>query len=182
LLFGYDPGLGAYPGLFNHLLALTAMSNLRLLTLFAALVACGCTTTSSRQYRADEEQKVREAVLLEHLALRDTNRVVFVSFQDSDGSRVDPSDAVISRFRAAGIPARKASESTTDDHTSVIDKASGKPGVIYYAGVVRWLNNSKVEVIAGSACASLGGGFTEFIMKKGDGGWIRTKIKRMVTI
>jgi hypothetical protein len=125
---------------------------------------------------------IREAVLLDHLTLRDTNRLVFISFQHSDGSRIDPSDTAISRIRAAGIPARKASESTTGEHTIVIDKASGKPGVIYYAGVVRWLSNSKVEVITGSTCASLGGGFTVFIMKKEDGRWMRTKTKRMVTI
>lgn len=139
-------------------------------------------TTATRQYRADEEQKIREAVLLEYLTLRDTNRVVFVAFQNPDGSRLDPSDAAISRMHAAGIPARKVSESTTDEHTIVIDKATGKPGVIYYAGVVRWLSNSKVEVITGSTCASLGGGFTVFIMKKKDGRWMRTKTKRMVTI
>ena len=158
------------------------MSTARLLAFVVALVACGCTTASTRQYRADEAQKIRESVLLEHLALRDTNRVVFVSFQDSDGSRIDPSDAVISRIRAVGIPARKASESTTDEHTVVVDRASGKPGVIYYAGVVGWLSSTKVEVIAGSTCASLGGGFTVFVMKKEDGRWTRTKTKRMVTI
>jgi hypothetical protein len=85
-------------------------------------------------------------------------------------------------IHAAGIPARKASESATDEHTIVIDRVSGKPGVIYYAGVIRWFSNSKVEVIAGSTCASLGGGFSVFIMKKENGRWIRTKTKRMVTI
>jgi len=158
------------------------MSALRFLTLLAVLVLCGCTTVSTRQYRADEEQKIREVVLLEDLALRDTNREVFVAFQDSDASRIDPSEAVISRIRAAGIPARKASESTRDQHTIVIDKASGNPGVIYYAGVLRWVNDAKVEVIAGSTCASLSGGFTELVMEKREGKWIRTKTKRMVTI
>jgi hypothetical protein len=95
---------------------------------------------------------------------------------------MDPSDAVIARFRAAGIPARKASESTRDDHTNVIDKASRKQGIIYYAGVLRWFSNSKVEVVEGVTCASLGGGFDEFIMRKKGGKWIVTKTKRMVTI
>lgn len=158
------------------------MSAFRFLTLLAVLVFCGCTTVSTQQYRADEEQKIREAVLLEQSALRDTNLALYVAFQDSHGSRIDPSDAAISRIRAAGIPARKASESTRDQHTVVIDKASGKPGVIYYAGVLRWLNDSKVEVIAGSTCASLGGEFTEFVMEKRGGKWTRTKTKRMVTI
>jgi hypothetical protein len=158
------------------------MNTVRLFMLFAALVPCGCTTTLTQQYRADEEQKIREAVLMNHLVLRDTNRIVFVSFQDSNGGRFDPSDAVISRIRAAGIPARKASESTTDDRTVVIDKASGKPGVIYYAGVTKWMSSSKAEVIEGSTCASLGGGFTVFMMKKEGGRWIRTKTKRVVTI
>jgi hypothetical protein len=158
------------------------MSALRFFTLLAVLVLCGCTTVSTRQYRANEEQKLREVVLLEHLASRDTNRMVYVAFRHSDGSRIDPSEAFISRICAAGVPVRKASESTRDEHTMVIDKASGKPSVIYYAGVLRWLNNSKVEVIAGGTRASLGGGFTEFVMEKREGKWIRTKTKRMVTI
>ncbi len=50
-------------------------------------------------------------VLLEGLASRDTNCAVFVAFVDGYGTQRDPSDAMISRIRAAGIPARKASES-----------------------------------------------------------------------
>ena len=142
------------------------MNVYRLLTLSAAILACGCTTTSKRQHRAQEEERIREAVLLESLALRDTNRVVFVSFRDPARNLIDPSDAEIARIRATGIPARKASEASRDEHTVVIDKASGQPGVIYYAGVLKWFSSSKVEVIEGSTCASLGGGFTEFIMEK----------------
>jgi hypothetical protein len=158
------------------------MNTVRAVTLLFALVACGCMTTSTRQFRASEQQRIREVVLLEHLALRDTNRLVFVSFQNSGGSYIDPSDAVISAMRTAGIPAQKASESTINVHTVVIDKVTGKPGVIYYAGVARWLSNSKVEVVRGNTCGSLGGGFTVFIMKKEHGRWTRTRTKRSVTI
>jgi hypothetical protein len=154
----------------------------RFLPFLALLVLCGCTTVSTRQYRADEEQTILEAVLLDNLASWDKNRVVFVATQTPDGTCIDLPDAVISRIRAAGVPARNASESTTDEHTAVIDKASGNPGIIYYAGVLKWSGKSKVEVVAGTTCASLGGGFTKFIMKKRDGKWIRTKIKIMVTI
>jgi hypothetical protein len=150
--------------------------------LLPVVLICGCTTTSTREYRAREEERIREVVLLERLALRDTNRVVFVSFEDSARNFIDPSDAVIARIRAAGIPARKASEAGRDGQTYVVDKASGEVGVIYYAGALRWLSDSKVEVIEGSTCASLCGGFTEFIMTKKDGKWIRTRTKRMVAI
>jgi len=158
------------------------MNAMRVLTLLLAVVACGCTTTATREYRASEEQRIREAVLSEYLGSRDTNRIVFVAFQNSDGSRADPSDVVISRLRTAGIPAQRASDSATDEHTVVIDRATGKPGIIYYAGVVKWYSNSKVEVVGGCRCASLGGGFSVFIMKKEDGRWKRTKTKSMVTI
>src|ERR1041385_4251530 len=112
------------------------MKTLSLLTLLTAVFLSGCATRATQQYRAGEEEKIREAVLLDYLALRDTNRVVFVSFSNSAGNHADPSDAVIARIRAAGIPARKASEATRNNHTIVIDKTSGEPGVIYYAGVL----------------------------------------------
>lgn len=158
------------------------MNSLRMLTFLAAVLLSGCATTSTRQYRAREEEIIREAVLLERLLSRDTNRLVFVYFKDSALNPIEPSDAVIARIRTAGIPARKASESTTDDHTVVIDKATGKQGVLYYAGVLKWSGNSEVEVIEGSTYASLWGGFTEFIMRKKDGKWVKTRTKRIVTI
>jgi hypothetical protein len=163
-------------------MALSIVTAGRTITLLVLFTASGCMTLSPRQYRIEEEARIREGVLLEDLGLRDTNQVVFVSFFNSDGSHIDPSDAVISRMHAAHIPARKASESTTDEHGFVVDKVTGKRGVIHYAGVVRWLRNSKVEVISGITCARLGGGFSEFIMKKEDGKWIRTRTKRTITI
>lgn len=153
----------------------------RRLTLFAAILTCGCMTTSTRQYRAAEELKVREAVLLEYLAFRATNRVVFVSFLNPDRHHVDASDEAISRLRAAGIPARKASESTWDDQSNVIDQATRGPGIVYYAGVLKWLGNSKIEVITGTMCGSLCGGFTEFVMKRENGKWRFAKEKMRMT-
>jgi hypothetical protein len=146
------------------------------------VLACGCVTSASRAYRANEEPKIREEVLLEHLALRDTNRVVFLAFFDSVNKQIDPSDKFLQRVHALGIPARKASQAARDDQTRVVDRTTGELGVIYYAGVHRWLSNSSVEVTQGVTCASLGGGFSEFIMKKKDGKWTRTKTKRVVTI
>ena len=156
------------------------MNLLGILTLLAVVLVSGCATTSRPQCRVLEEEKIREMVLMESLALRDTNRLVFVSFQDSAGNAFDPLDVVMARIHEAGIPARKASEATKDSHTRVIDKGSGEPGVIYYAGVLKWVSNSKVEVVEGCTCASLGGGLTEYTMKKKDGKWMRTKTKRMV--
>ena len=158
------------------------MTTLRLLTFLPMVLFLGCTTVATRQYRADEEQKILQNVLLAEMEVRDTNRVVFVAIRQADGSHIDPPDAVISTIRAAGIPARKASQSTRDEHTAVIDRGGGQPGIIYYAGVLRWLSNSKVNVVSGSDVAFLGGGFTEFTMEKRQGNWIRTKTKRRVLI
>lgn len=154
----------------------------RLVTLLTVVVVCGCATSSKQRYHVEEEQRIREAVLLEHLTSRATNRVVFVSFLESTGKFIDPSDDFIVRIRSTGIPARKASESATDNQTRVIDKTRGDLGVIYYAGVRRWYGNSKVEVITGSICASLGGGCWEFFMERQNGKWVRTKTKKMMTM
>ena len=73
-------------------------------------------------------------------------------------------------------------EAGYDEHRNRIDKASGKPAKLYYSGVVRWLNNSKITVIHGVDCGSLCGGFAEFTMEKKNGKWTRTKTNRMITI
>jgi hypothetical protein len=83
-------------------LAERIMSTPRVLCLLSLLLVCGCTTTATRQYRAAEEPRIVEAALLQQLALRDTNRVVFVSFSDSQYRSIDPPDIVLERLHAAG--------------------------------------------------------------------------------
>lgn len=123
---------------------------------------------------------VRQAALLDTLSYWDTNRVVFVAFRVSRGHLVDPSDKVIARIRAKGIPARKASEASRDEHETVIDKTNGQPGVIYYAGVQKWISDSKVEVIESADYSSLGGWLNEIIMQKRSGKWVPTEMIKMV--
>ncbi len=156
------------------------MNASRSVCVLSMLLVCGCTTTATRDYRAAEEPKILEAALLQQLTSRDTNRVVFVSFSDSQ-RRFDPPDSFIERLSAAGVPARKASQSTTDDHTLVVDRTTREPGAIYSAALVRWVNNLKVEVSRGVHIASLAGGATTSVMEKKDGEWRETKIKRMLT-
>jgi hypothetical protein len=150
------------------------------LLLLALAVAGGCTTAATRQYRAAEEGKVSEAALLYELTLRDTNRLVFVSLFDSQNRVFDPPDNFVERLQAAGIPARKASQSSRDVHTRVVDKFTGEPGIIYSAGVLRWINNTKVVVRRGCDVANLAGGATDCVMEMKDGKWQETKTERSV--
>jgi len=88
----------------------------------------------------------------------------------------------MARIKAAGISAQKLSESAFDEQQNRIDKATGKLGILYYSGVLKWFNNSKVKVVHGVDCGSLCGGFTEFTMEKRNGKWTRTKTNRNITI
>jgi hypothetical protein len=137
-------------------------------------------TTSTREFRAQEEAAILEEILLEHLVSHAHGNVVFLAFENSDFKYIDPPEAVLNRIRSAGIPARKVSEATKDKQTRVIDMASGQLGSIYYARVIRWHGDSKIDVIVGRHSASLAGDFTESTMEKKDQKWTRTKIKRTV--
>ncbi|HWX20569.1 MAG TPA: hypothetical protein VN578_11780 [Candidatus Binatia bacterium] len=157
------------------------MKALPVLTLLPLVLACGCTTTITREYRAGEEGRICEAALGKELASRDTNRLVYVAFRDSEYRKFDPPDAFLERLRASGIPARKASESSRDATSRVVDKVTGEPGAIYSASVLRWLNNSKVEAMRGYEAGNLAGGATCCMMKNKGGKWRETKITRVVT-
>ena len=150
-----------------------------LLILITAICICGCISTATRQNCASEEEKICQTVLLDNLSRRDTNRLAFIAFRDQSGNYIDPSDAVVARIQAGGVPVRRVSEAGKDNQGSVTDKKTDQAGMIYYVGILRWLGNSKVEVIEGSYCGGLCGGFTESTMKEKDGEWVRVKIRRM---
>lgn len=154
---------------------------IKFLTLLVVLLMSGCATHLSRQDRIAEEQRICETVLLRDLEQRDTNRVMFVAILRTDGSRIDPTDELMARLREAGIVVHKASESTMDERHIIVEKVTGKLGIVYYAGVSRWRSNSKVQVISGHEVGFLGGVCIEFIMQKEDGFWVRKNtISRMV--
>jgi hypothetical protein len=121
-------------------------------------------------------------LLLDSLASENRSEPVFVRFRGPDWSFVDPSDAAIARIRAAGFDVRKASEVGYDQSHNPIDRITGNKVRIHYAGVVKWLNDSKVEAVRGIDCGSLCGGFTEFLMEKKGSKWTQTKTKRSITI
>jgi hypothetical protein len=134
---------------------------------------CGCSTTSTTlQYRAAEEEKIAEMLLLDSLASENRSEPILVTFRGPNWSFIDPSNAAMARIRGAGFDVRKASEAGSDQSQRRI----------HYAGVVRWLNNSKVEAVRGIDCGSLCGGFIEFLIEKKGGKWTQTKTKRSITI
>lgn len=148
--------------------------------LLSVLLLCGCVTTATRNYRAAEEPRVLEAAMLEQLRWYDTNRMVFVSFSDSQRREYDPPDSYLERLNMTGIPARKASQSTRDENASIVDRITREPGAVYSAGVIRWLSNSKVEVRRGHHIASLAGSGTVCVMEKKGGEWEETRVTGML--
>jgi len=148
--------------------------------LISLLFVGGCATRHTLEFRSSEEINIRETALLHELAFRDTNRVVFVSFSDSQGHPFDPLSDFLQRLHAAGIPAREGSQSSMDSRGGVADKVTGESGVVYSAGIIRWISDSRVEVRRACHAGNLAGGATHFIMKKKGDKWQETKTTRQV--
>jgi hypothetical protein len=147
---------------------------------FLLLLTGSCVPRHTLESRALEEPKICEALLLEELALRDTNRIVFVAFTDFEGKEFDPPAAVVDRLRSAGIPARNASESVMNSIGGVADNRTGEAGVVYSAGLVRWISDYRVEARRACRAGNLAGGASYCIMRKSNGAWRDGKIVRSV--
>lgn len=149
-------------------------------TVGTALVLAVCATGWAQTNAPPDDEAIREAVFLQLLSRADTNRVLFLSCADAEWKYSDPSEALLDRIRKHGWPVHKGSESSEAEHGKVIDKKTGKSGVIYFTGNVRRLNESDVEVRAGSYSASLAGGWFEAIMRQVNGKWILQTINKTV--
>jgi hypothetical protein len=141
--------------------------------------------------RATQEDAIREAVIRyqmdgwgssgdkveqdakdprdKYIAKRLNSRVYFVSVNGKD-----PSDEFLKRFQGVPRTVKRmsdAKQTKKPDGGWVIDKKTKQPGIIFSANVIRWLNDSEVEVDGGYHCGGLCASGEVFTVTLENGKW-----------
>lgn len=95
-------------------------------------------------------------------------KVFFVSINNKD-----PSNAFLRRFRDIPRVIKKVSDSTINKSgmNEVLDRATGRRGVIFRVGNIRWLSTDSAEADGGYFCDGLCGIWETFALKRENGKW-----------
>jgi hypothetical protein len=112
-----------------------------------------------------QEWNIYESLVRDLIGRNRRSRVVFLRV---DGS--DPTDELMARFNASGLPVMKASEAHFDLAVDgYVDRSTGKRGVLIQVGSIRWVFGDRVEVNGGLGCGQLCGfgGIYQIVKSKG---------------
>jgi hypothetical protein len=88
---------------------------------------------------------------------------------------VDPSDAFMESFAKHVPPVRKASQAQIDPQGPVLDKETDAKGLLFVAGPIKRISDTKVEVPGGYYEARLSASSNLYTVEKIDGKWTVTK-------
>lgn len=61
----------------------------------------------------------------------------------------DPPDGFMRRFAGYSPPVRKASDCTTHPYNGVVEKRTGKRGLLFRVRSIKWVSDAKVQVVGG---------------------------------
>ena len=161
---------------------------LLLSTLLAFAAPFGCADPPSPATRpavvppalAEREAAVLEAALREWLQSAEPGGTVFISLGPMRGGWTDPPPGFLERFgdlpltlkpvSKARLPEENEMESP-DRFRGVENPATGERAKIYWAGVKKWVSDTKVRVETGVYSGPLGGGGNTSVLELRDGVW-----------
>lgn len=101
--------------------------------------------------RLSQEDDIREAVFryeFRHNSSIQGQRagVYCVSVGEKNA---DPSDRFMQRFTGFKPPVRKASDCSTHPYNGVVEKKTGKRGLLFRVRSIKWLSDIEVQVVGG---------------------------------
>jgi hypothetical protein len=123
--------------------------------------------------RLSQEDDIREAVFryqFDHNASgQQRNAQVYcLAVGDKQG---DPSEQLIKRFGDHTPPVRKMSECSTSPVKGVVEKRTGKRGLVFRVTNIRWISELEVEVAGGYYEAGLSSSGNTYTVTKPHGRW-----------
>lgn len=92
----------------------------------------------------------------------------FLIIGEQDGN---PSDEFIRRFASHSPPVKPASRCWSSMRRGVVDKDTGRSGLIFSVGSIKWINDTEVEVSGGYYEAGLSSSGNIYFVKRRGGKW-----------
>lgn len=129
-----------------------------------------------KTFSLQEQNDIREAVFRYHMAklpaqFRFVTRIQFPEIYFLSVNNADPSPTLLARFRNNKPPV-KARSAVKPRRFEVIDKATGKEGILISADAVRWIAVSQAKVETGWHKDGRGGTFGTCLVEKQKSGWV----------
>jgi hypothetical protein len=150
-----------------------------LLTFVSAVISCTAPINKASFDKAAEELNIREATFRyqfsnNHSGLKQSASHYYLAIRIGNTDS-DPDDTFMARF-VGNIPSvRKVSECKTSLSKGVIDRRTGKRGLIFNTEEITWVSDSEVKVSGGYLEASLSSSSNTYHLKKVDGKWKVTR-------
>ena len=145
---------------------------------------------AAEQAQSKDEDNVREvafkSVIYETAAAREGYSVYFLSVgltwtDDNHFTEKDPSDELMRRFVGRNPPVRKVSDSRKADGGRVVDKSTGKPGVIFTVDDLKWISDNQAETRCAVYKAGLNGVVYKYTLSRTNNQWKVTS-KKLVSV
>jgi hypothetical protein len=138
----------------------------------------GCVSFATDAARLSQEDNIREAVFryqFDHNASGQQKRATVyclsVGEKHVGEKHTDPFDEFMKRFADHKPPVRKRSECDVDPLNGVIDKRTGKPGLVFRVTSITWISDTEVEVAGGYYEAGLSSSGNTYTVTRQHGKW-----------
>ena len=147
------------------------MKTIAQLILWFAFISPGFAADPARESQTDD---IREAVFRWQFAhnasgLQTNASVYFIAIGEKGVD--DPADAFMKRFAGHQPPVRQVSACSASAAKGVLDKRTGKKGLIFRVTGIKWISDAEVEVRGGYYEAGLSSSGNTFTVKKKNGQW-----------
>ena len=92
-------------------------------------------------------------------------------------NNADPPDDFMKRFAGFKPPVHKASDCSTDAYKGVVEKATGKRGLVFRVKSIKWISQTDAEVVGGYFEDGLSASGNTYTVIKTQGKWKVSKAK-----
>jgi hypothetical protein len=106
------------------------------------------------------------------IAMQLNARIYFISINGKD-----PNDDFLNRFHDIPGTVKKASAAKSSSQDFVVDRETGRPGIVFKSGEIKWISPSKAEVRGGYYCGSLCAAGQIFELNKDGDKWKVTAVR-----
>ena len=149
---------------------------------FAAFSSLGAVQDAPKSYstaRLPQENDIREAVFryeFHHNSSIQGQRAAVYCLSVGE-KNADPPDDFMKRFASVKPPVRKVSDCSTDTYTGVVEKRTGKRGLVFRVRSIKWVSAAEVEVVGGYFEDGLSASGDTYTVTKAQGKWIVSKAR-----
>lgn len=130
------------------------------------------TSEHSAAFTREQREDIREAVFrhqFRHNSSIQGSKAAVYCLSVENGA--DPSDDLVKRFEGYEPAVRKVSDCSTDPFKGVVEKSTGKRGIVFRVKSIKWISSTKAEVSGGYFEYGLSASGNTYFVKKSKAGW-----------